>query len=85
MKKGLFRVDSVQLEEGSKLARFLNGVQEPVTPAAAHAAWTAGESESAAAARERMIARHTRGTHSKTAAEGRENMIQRQGHRERTK
>ena len=83
MKKGLFRFDGVQLEEGSKLALFVRGSQEPVTPAAAHAAWTAGESESAAAARQRMIDRHTRGTHSKTAAEAREAMIQRQGRRER--
>ena len=84
MKKRLFHCDGIPIEEGSKLARFLNGVQEPVTPAAAHAQWTAGESESAKEARQRMIDRHSR-THSTSAAEAREAMIQRQGHRERTK
>jgi len=80
MKKGLFHCDSVPIEDGSKLALFVNGIEEPITAAAAYAEWTAGESESAAAARQRMIDRHSR-THSETAAEGRENMIQRQGRR----
>ena len=82
MKKGLFHCDSVQIEEGSRLAQFVNGVEEPVTPAAAYAAFTANESESVAAARQRMIARHGK-PHSATAAEGRENMIKRQSRRER--
>lgn len=76
MEKGLFRCDSVPIEEGSKLALFVNGTQEPITPAAAYAEWIADESEGAAAARQRMIDRHSR-THSATAAEGRENMIRR--------
>ena len=83
MKKGLFRRDSVSIEEGSKLALFVNGIEGPVTPAAAYTAMMDGESESAAAARQRMIDRHKR-AHSATAAEARENMIQRQGRRERT-
>lgn len=83
MKKGLLHHDSVSIEEGSKLALFVNGTEEPVTPAAAYAQWMAGESESAAAARQRMIDRHSR-AHSASAAEGRENMIKRQGHRGRT-
>lgn len=82
MKKGLFYQDGVSIEEGSKLAAFLNGTQEPVTPAAAYAAMMAGEGEGAAAARRRMIGRHSR-PHSTNAAEARTNMIQRQGRRER--
>ena len=81
MKKGLFHHDSVYLEEGGKLAAFLNGVREPITPGAAYVEFTAGQSESAAAARQRMIDRHNR-PHSATAAEARENMIRRQGRRE---
>lgn len=83
MKKGLFHCDSVPIEEGSKLALFVNGIEGPVTPAAAYAAMMDGESESAAVARQRMIDRHSR-PHSETAAEGRENMIQRQGRRDQT-
>ena len=72
------RYDSIPLSEGDRLARFVDGVAEPYTPAAAYAEWTAGEGESVAAARQRMIERYTRGGHSKTAAEGREKMIRRQ-------
>ena len=82
MKKGLFHHDSVSIEEGGRLAAFLNGEQEPVTPAAAYAEFTAGESEGAAAARQRMIDRHNR-ARSASAAEARESMIQRQGRRKR--
>lgn len=78
MKRGLFHCDSVPIEEGSRLAAYLSGTQEPVTPAAAYAEWMDGESESAAAARQRMIDRHNR-PHSASAGEGRENMIHRQG------
>ena len=48
--KGLFHYDSVQIEKGSKLAQLVNGIEGPVTPAAAYSAWTAGESASAAEA-----------------------------------
>lgn len=82
MKIGLFHCDSDPIEEGSRLAAFLSGTQEPVTPAAAYAEWMDGESESAATARQRMIDRHSR-THSASAAEGRENMIRRQGRHDR--
>lgn len=82
MKKGLFHCDGISIEEGGKLAAFLNGTQEPITPAATYTEFMAGESESAAAARQRMIARHGK-PHSATAAEGRENMVRRQGRRER--
>lgn len=75
------RYDSISLSEGDRLARFVDGVAEPYTPAAAYAEWTAGEGESVAAARARMIDRHSR-THSVSAAEGRERMIQKQGKRE---
>ena len=71
------RYDSIPLSEGDRLARFVDGVAEPYTPAAAYTEWT-GEGESAAAARARMIDRHSR-THSVSAAEGRERMIQKQG------
>lgn len=81
MKKGLFHRDSVAIEEGSRLARFLEGVSEPITPEAAFTEWTAGESASAAEARQRMIDRHNR-PRSASAAEGREGMIKRQGRRE---
>ena len=83
LKRNQMRYDVAPLPDSIRAARFVVGIAEPVTPEAAYTEWTAGESEGAAAARERMIARHTRGTHSKTAAEGREKMIKRQGRRER--
>ena len=78
LKRNQMRHDVAPLPDGIRAALFVEGIAEPVTPAAAHAAWTAGESESAAAARQRMIDRHKR-AHSATAAEGRENMIRRGG------
>lgn len=82
-RKNQTRYDVAPLPDGIRAAQFVLGTAEPVTPAAAYAAWTADESESAAAARQRMIDRHSR-PRSTTAAEARENMIQRQGRRERT-
>lgn len=79
MRIGLFHSDSIQVESGSKLAAFVKGTQESITPAAAYAEWMAGESESAAEARQRMIDRHERKAHSTTAGEGRARMIQRGG------
>ena len=84
LKSNQTRYDVAPLPDSMRAKQFVEGTAEPVTPAAAYAAWTAGESESAKAARQRMIARHTRGTHSKTADEGRKNMIQRHGRREQT-
>lgn len=79
MRTGLFHSDSVPIEDGGRLAQFVAGTTETITPAAAFAAWTAGESASAAAARQRMIERHGHRTHSTTTAEGQERMIQRGG------
>lgn len=84
LKRNQMRYDVAPLPDGIRAALFVEGISEPVTPTTAHAAWTAGESEGAAAARQRMIARHVR-PHSATAAEARGGMIQRQGRRERTK
>ena len=80
MKKRLFHRDSVQLEEGSKLALFVNGVQEPITPEQAYSEFMAGEGDGAAAARQRMIDRSSR-PHSESSTEARENMIRRGGGR----
>lgn len=73
------RYDSIPIREGDRLAQFVNG-GGAITPAAAYTEWI-GEGENAAAARQRMIDRHTRGGHSKTATEGRERMIRMQGKR----
>ena len=78
LKRNQMRHDVAPLPDGIRAALFVEGIAEPVTPAAAHAAWTAGESESAAAARQRMIDRHNR-PRSASAAEGRAAMIRRGG------
>ena len=55
LKRNQMRHDVAPLPDGIRTALFVEGIAEPVTPAAAYAAWTAGESESAEAARQRMI------------------------------
>lgn len=79
LKRNQMRHDVAPLPDGIRAALFVEGIAEPVTPAAAYTAWTAGESESAAAARQRMIDRHGGKKRSETAADGRENMIRRGG------
>lgn len=79
LKRNQMRYDTAPLPDSIRAAQFVAGTVEPVTPAAAYAEWTAGESEGAAEARQRMIDRHERKARSKSAAEGRERMIQRGG------